>query len=150
MMRGPILKIPNFLAIRNQQQEASTVSQSKHPTTSSATTTATAKQPPRSSDRNRRSPSYFGFKSPSPDSTIAAPPKPPRRAGDGENYQPQPESIFETIQDIADQQPAEIKISPRIGDVSPPAPQDPSLLDMDNPTLVHSMTVFEAEGHTFD
>ena len=140
-MRGRIPKIPNFLAIRNQQQEASTVSQSKHPTTSSATTTATAKQPQRSSDRNRRTPSYYGLNSPSPDSTIAAPPKPPRRAGDVENYQPPPESIFETIQHIADQQPAEINISPKIGDVSPPAPQNPSLLDIDTPTLVHSMTV---------
>ena len=69
-MRGRIPKIPNCLAIRNQQQEASTVSHSEQPTTSSATTTAAAK-PQRSSDRNRRSPSYYGFDSPSPDSMIA-------------------------------------------------------------------------------
>ena len=140
-MRGQIPKIPNFLAIRNQQQEASTVSHSEQPTTSSATTTAAAKHPQRSSDRNRRSPSYYGFDSPSPDSMIAAPPKRPRRAGDVQNYQPLPESIVETVQNIADQQPAEFNISPRIGDISPPAPRDPSLLDIDTPTLVQSMTV---------
>ena len=54
------------------------------------------------------------------------------------------------MQHIADQQPAEINTSPRVGEVSPPAPQDPSLLDIDTPTLVHSMTVFEAEGHDLD
>ena len=149
-MRERIPKITNFLAIRNQQQEATTVSHSEQPTTSSATTTAAAKQPQRSSDRNRRSPSYYGSGSPSPDSTVAAPPKRPRRAGDVENYQPPPESIVETVQNIADQQPAEFNISPRIGDVPPPAPQDPSLLDIDTPTLVQSMTVFEAEGHKLD
>ena len=149
-MRGRIPKIPNFLAIRNQQQEASTLSHSEQPTTSSATTTAAAKQPQRSSDRNCRSPSYYGFDSPFPDSTIAAPPKQPRRAGDVENYQPPPESIVETVQNIADQQPTEFNISPRIGDVSPPATRDPSLLDIDTPTLVQSMTVFEAKGHNLD
>ena len=92
-MRGRIPKIPNFLAIRNQQQEASTVSRSEHPTTSSTTTIA-AKQPQRSSDRNRRSPPYYGFESPSPDSTIAAPPKRPRRAGDVENYQSPPSPLL--------------------------------------------------------
>ena len=148
-MRGQIPKIPNFLAIRNQPQEASTVSHSEQPTTLSATTAA-AKQPQRSSDRNRRSPSYYGFKNPSPDSTIAEPPKRPRIAGDVEKYQPLPEFIVETVQHIEDQQPAEINISPRIGEVSPPAPHDPSHLDIDTPTLVHSMTVFEAKGHDLD
>ena len=149
-MRGQILKIPNFLVIRHQQREASTVSPCDQPKTSSATTTAAAKQPHRSSDQNRRSPSYYGFDSPSPDSTIAAPPKRPRRAGDVENYQPPPESIVEMVQNIADQQPAEFNISPRIGDVSAPAPRDPSLLDIDTLTLVQSMTVFEAERHNLD
>ena len=148
-MRGRIPKIPNFAAIRNQQQEASTVSHSEQPTTSSTTTTA-AQQPKRSSDRNRRNPSYYGFESPSPDSTIAPPPKRPRRAGDVENYQPPPESIVEALQHIADQQPTDIDISPRIGEVSPPAPRDPPLLDIDTPTLVRSMTVLEAEGHDSD
>ena len=47
---------------------------------------------------------------------------------------------------IADQQPGEINISQIIGDVSPPTPQDPSILDIDTPSLVRSMTVFEAEN----
>ena len=81
---------------------------------------------------------------------IATPPKRPRRAGDVENYQPPPESIVETVQHIADQQPAEIKITPRIGEVSPTAPQDPSLLDINTPMLVHIMTVIEAEGQDMD
>ena len=139
-----------FLAIRNQQPEASTVPNSEQPTTSSANTSAAAKRPQRSSDRNRRSPSYYGFNRPSPDSTIAAPPKRHRRAGDVEYYQPPPESIAETVQTIADQQPAETTISPVIGKVSPLATRDPSLLETDTPTLAHSMTVFEAGGHNLN
>ena len=127
-MRGRVRKIPNFLAIRNQQPETSTVSHSEQPTTSSAYTSAAAKRPQRSSDRNRRSPSYYGFDSPSFDSTIAAPPKRHRRAGDVENYQPSPDSIVKTVQNIAEQQPAETIISPVIGDVSPTATRDHSLL----------------------
>ena len=102
-MRGRVPKIPNFLAIRNQQLEAHTVSHSEQPTTSSANKSAAAKQPQRSSDRNRRSPSYYGFDSPSSDSTIAAPLKRPQRVGDVENYQPPPESIVETVQNTAEQ-----------------------------------------------
>ena len=34
--------------------------------------------------------------------------------------------------------------------MSPPAPRDPSLLDIDTPTLVHSMTVFETEDQDMD
>ena len=98
-----------YLAIRNQQQEESTVSRSEQPTSLQPTTsTATAiatKQPKRSSDRNRRSPSYYGFENPSPDSAIAAPTKRTRRAGDVENFQPPPESIVEIVQHIRDQQP---------------------------------------------
>ena len=110
-MRGRISKIPNFLDISNRQQEESTASHSEQPTTSSATTTA-AKQPQRSSDRNRRSPSFYDFENSSPDSAIAAPPKLPRRAGDIENNQPPPESIVETVQHIADQQPTKSISSP--------------------------------------
>ena len=149
-MRRRIPKIPNFLAIGYQQQEASTVSHSEQPTTSSATTPAAAKQPQRSSDRTRRSPSYYGFDNPSPDSMITAPPKRPRQASDVENYQPPPESIDETVQNIADHQPTESNISPKIADVSPPAPRDPSLLDIDTPTLVQLMTVFVAERNNLD
>ena len=130
-MRGRVPKIPNFLAIRNQQPEASTVAHSEQPSTSSANTSAAAKRPQRSSDRKRRSPSYYGFNSPSSDSTIAAPPKRPRRAGDVENYQPPPESNVETVRNIAEQQPAEINISPVIGEVSPLATRDSSLLEVD-------------------
>ena len=144
-MQGRIPKIPNFLAIRNQQQEESTALHSEQPTKSSATTAA-AEQPQRLSDRNRRSPSYCGFENSSPDSAIAAPPKRPRRAGDFENYQPPPESIVETVQHIADQQPTAINISSRIGEGSPPAPRDPSLLDIDTPKLVHSMTYLKPKG----
>ena len=86
-IRGRVPNIPNFLAMRNQQPEASTVSHSEQPTTSTTNTTATT-QPPRSSDRTRRSPSYYRFESPSPDSAIAAPPKRPQRTGDIENFQP--------------------------------------------------------------
>ena len=99
----------------------------------------------RSSDRNRRSPSCYGFES-SSDSAITAPPKRPRRAGDVESYKPPPESIIKTVQHIADQQPDDTNISPIIGDVSAPAPQNASLLDIDTPTLVRSMTVFEAQN----
>ena len=148
-MRGRIPKISKFLAVCNQQQEESTALHSEQPTTLSATTAA-AKQPQRSSDRNCRSASYYGFKISSPELAIAAPPKRPRRVGDVENYQPPPESIVKTVQHIVDQQPTEINISPRKGEVSPPAPRDPSLLDIDTPTLVHSMTVFEAEGQDTD
>ena len=144
------LKSQTFLLFETRSKKPALFWHSEQPTTSSATTAAAVKQPQRSSDRNRRNPSYYGFDSPSPDSTIAAPPKQPRRAGDVENYQPPPESIVETAQNIADQQPAEFNISPRIGDVSPPAPRDPSLLDIDTPTLVQSMTLFEAEGHNLD
>ena len=148
-MRRWIPKIHYFIAIRNQQREESTAAHSEQPTTSSATTAA-AKQPRRSSDSNRHSPSYYGFENLSPDSAITAPPKRPRRAVDVENYQLPPESIVETVQHIADQQPTVINISPRIGEVSPAAPRDPSPLDIDTPTLVHSMTVFEAEGQDMD
>ena len=104
--------------MRNQQPEASTVSHSEQPTTSSTNTTATT-QPSRSSDRTRRSSSYYGFESPSPESptTIAAPPKRPRRAGDFEIFQPPSSSVVETVKNIVEQQPIEFNVSPRIGEV---------------------------------
>ena len=105
-MRGRIPKVHNFLAMLNQQPEASTVSHSELPTTSSTNTTATT-QPSRSSDRTRRSPSYYGFETPSPDPTIAAPPKRPRRADDIKNFQPPSSSVVETVQNIAEQPPTE-------------------------------------------
>ena len=142
--RGQIPKIPNFLAIRNQQPDAGTVSQSEKPTTSSTNTPAALTLQKKSLDRNRRSPSYYGFESPSPDSTILPLPKRPRRAGDVENFQPPPESVVESVQHIAESQPEETNIQPQIGDVSPPTLQNPPLLEMDTPTLVHSMTAFEA------
>ena len=146
-MRGRIPKVPKFLASRNRQSDAGTASHSEKPTISSTNTPATVTQPKRSSDRNRRSPSYYGFESPSPDSKIWPPPKRPRRAGDVENFQPPPESIVESVQHIAESQPEEVNISPQMGDFSPPASRNFSLLEMDNPTLVRSMTTFEAEGH---
>ena len=94
-MRGRIPKVPNFLAIRNQQPTAVTTSHSEHHASSSSTTPAAAAQNTRTSDRTQRSPSYYGFEIFPPNSTILPPPKRPRRAGDVENYQPPPESIVE-------------------------------------------------------
>ena len=148
-MRGRIPKLPSFLAMRNQQLEASTFPHSELPTTYSTNTTATT-QPSKSSDRTRRSPSYYGFENPSPDPTIAAPPKHPRRPGDIENFQRPSSSVVETLQNIAEQQPTAFNVSPRIGELSPPALRNPSLLEIDTPTLVHSMTVYEAENHDDD
>ena len=149
-MRGRIPKFPNFLAIRNQQPDAGTVSHSEKPTTSSTNTPTAMTQTKSSSDRNRRSPSYYGFESPSPDSTILPPPKRLRRAGDVKNFQPPPESIVESVQHIAESQPEETNISPQIGDVSPSASRNPPLLEMDTSTLVQSMTASETEGSNSD
>ena len=71
--------------------------------------------------------------------------------GDVENFQRRfsasaPASVVGTVQNIAEQQPDGTNISPIIGEVSPPAPQAPSLLEQDTPTLVRSMAVFEAEN----
>ena len=57
-MRGRIPKMPNFLAIRNQQSDAAAVSHSEESTTSSTNTQTAVAQQKRSSDSNRRSPSY--------------------------------------------------------------------------------------------
>ena len=127
-MRGRIPKITNFLAIRNPQPDAGTISNGEQLPTAPTNTSVAAAHPTRSSDRNRRSPTYYGFESTSPDSTILPPPKRPRRGGDLENVQPPPESIVESVRHITESQPAEINISPRIGEVSPPASRKPSLL----------------------
>ena len=62
-----------------------------------------------------------------------------------ESFEPPPDSIVESVQQIAENQPEEQNISPLIGQVSPPAPRNPPLLEIDTPTLVQSMTALEAE-----
>ena len=116
-MRGRIPKVPNFLAMRNQQPATMTTSRSEHPASSSSTAPVPAAQQTRTPDRNRRSPSYYGFESSPPNSTILPPPKRPRRAGDVESFQPPPDSIGESVQQIAENQPEEQNISPPIGHV---------------------------------
>ena len=128
-MRGRIPKIPNFLARRSQRSGEATISHSEQPTTSSANTPAAAVQQTRTSDRNRRSPSYYGFESSPPDSTILPSPKRPRQAGDVESFQPPPDSIIESVQQISENQPEEPSVSPLIGQVSPSASRNPSLLE---------------------
>ena len=148
-MRGRIPKVPNFLAIRNQQSDAAAVSHIEESTTSFTNTPTAGAQQKRSSDRNRRSPSYYGFDSPTPDSIILPPPKRPRRAGDVENFQPPPESNVELVQQIAENQPEETNISPKLEKLHH-QPRGMSLLEIDTPTIVHSMTALEAEGHDSD
>ena len=58
-MRGRIPKTPNFLAMRIQQPGTITTSHGEQPITSSTTAPAAAVQQTRTSDRNRRSPSYY-------------------------------------------------------------------------------------------
>ena len=113
-MRGRIPKLPNFLALCNQQQEEITIPHSEQPTSQSTTSAApaiTTTQAKRSSDSNRRSPSYYGFDNSTLDLTIEAQPKRPRRAGDVENFQPPSAKVFETVQHIAEQQLVETNIS---------------------------------------
>ena len=152
-MRGPILKIPDFLALQKQNTENQTDLASKLvlPAQSASSSALQQVEPAlssmqgkRTSDRNHRSPSYYGFDTSSSDSAIAAPPKRPRRAGDVKNFQPTSTSVMETVQNIAVQQPEETNISPVIGEVSPPAPRVQSITDQGTPTLVRSMTVLEA------
>ena len=148
--RGCIPKVPNFPALRHQRQEKNVSSNSKmtilpQPASSSTPATSITKSK-RSSDRNRRSPSYYGFDNSSSDSTIAAPTKRSRRAGDFENFQPPPASVVETSQNISVQHLDETNISAITGDVSPPALQALSVLEQDTRTLVRSMTVFKAEN----
>ena len=67
-----------------------------------------------------------------------------------ENFQPPPDSIVDSVQQIAENQPEEQNISPLIGQVSPPAPRNPPLLEIARPTLVQSMTALEAEEQQSD
>ena len=136
-MRGRIPKIPGFPAIRNQCNDKQAASTSKlllPPQTALASAlqqvakAASTLQGKRTSDRNRRSPSYYGFDKTSSDSTIAAPPKGPRRAGDLENFQPSPASVVQILQNFATQKPEETNISV-IGEVPPPDPRVRPLID---------------------
>ena len=61
-MRGRVPKVPNFLAMRNQQPTAVTTSHSEYHASSSSTTPAAAAQNTRTSDRTRRSPSHTDSK----------------------------------------------------------------------------------------
>ena len=135
--------MPDFLAIRNQINEIQTnvAHELVLPTQSAPLSalqqvepTSSTTQGKRTSDRNHRSPSNYCLDNSSSDSTIAAPPKRPRRAEDVENFQPPPASVVETVQNIAVQQPEEIHISPIIGDVSPPAAPVLPLIVQDTPT----------------
>ena len=144
-MRGRIPKKPNFSATRNHQTTTSLSEQ--HASTSTAP--APASPNTRTSDRTRRSPSYYGFETSPPNSDILPPPKRPRRAGDVENYAP-PDTIVESVQRIAENQPEAINVSPCIDQVSPPAPRNTPLLYIDTPTLVRSTTVLEAEEQNSD
>ena len=149
-MRGRIPKVPNFLAMRNQQPATVTTSFSEHPASSSSTAPAAAAQQTRTSDRNRHSPSYYGFESSPPNSNILPPPKQPHRAGDVEIFQPPPDSLVDSVQQLAKNQPEQQNISPLIGQVSPPAPRNPPLPEIATPTLVQSMTALEAEKQQSD
>ena len=80
-MRGRIPKKPNFSAMRKQQTTTSLSEQ--HASTSTAPDPASPNT--RTSDRTRRSPSYYGFETSPPNSDILPPTKRPRRAGDVEN-----------------------------------------------------------------
>ena len=149
-MRGRVSKVPNFLAMRNQQPTTVTTTHSEHHASSLSTTPAAAAQHTRTSDRTRRSPSYYGFESSPPNSTILPPPKRPRRAGDVESFQPPSESIVESVQHIAENQPEEQNISPLIVQVSPSAPRNPPLIEIDTLMLVKLMTALEAEKQLSD
>ena len=117
------------VAIPNVLREALIAQTSLQPTSSAmANPTIQAKI---SSNRNRRSPSYYGFESSSSDLTTAAQPKLPGRTGDVDSFQPPPasvETVVETVQNVAEQQQDEVNISPIIGAVSPPTPYAPSIL----------------------
>ena len=128
-MIGRIQKIPIFPAIRNQRNEEKAVLTSELilPLQSALSLAlqqnvpvASTSQGKRTTDRNHRSTSYFGFDNSPSDSTITAPSKHPRRQKDAENFQLPPASFVETVQDIATRQPEETNISPAIGEVSPP------------------------------
>ena len=139
-MRGRVPKLPNFAAIRNAQPPL----EISEPTTNAPTDPPTTASSKRSSDRNRRSPSYYGFETSPQGSDILPPPKRPRRAGDVENFAP-PVTVIESVQQILETQPEERNVSPQIGSVSPPALRNVPLLETDTPTLARSMTALDAE-----
>ena len=156
-MRGRLPKLTDFPSIRNQRNDKQSSSTSElllppNPASSSAVQVvpaASTSQNKRTSDRNRRSPSFYGSDNSSSDSTIAYSPKRPLRARDVQNFQPTPATFVETVQNIAPQQPEEINNSPVIGEVSQPYPSVLPLSDKQTPTLeddVMSMTDFEAEN----
>ena len=154
-MRGLVPKIANFLAIRSHNNEDQTdlARELVFPVQSASSSALQHKEPAsstmqgkRTSDRNHRSPSYYGFNNSSSDSAIAAPSKRPRRAGDVENFQPPVASVVETVQNIGVQQREEISISPVIGEILPPAQLVQSVIDRETPTLVRSMIILEAEN----
>ena len=144
-MRGRIPKLPNFSAIRNQQPPLST----SEPTTTTSAHAATTSSSTRTSDRPRRSPSFYGFETSPPASDILPPTKRPCRAGDVENFAP-PDTIVESVQQIVENQPEEQNVSPRIGSVSLPATRNTPLLYVDTPILVRTMTALEAEKQDSD
>ena len=154
-MRGRIPKITDFLAILTQNNNDQTDLAHELPITSQSApqsalqqleSSSSKTQGKRTSDRNRQSPTYYGFDNSSSDSTIAAPPKCPRRAGDVEYYQAPPAAVVETVQNIAIQQLEERNISLIIGEFSSPVPPALSILEQDIRKLVRPMTVFEAEN----
>ena len=145
-MQGHIPKIPDFLANRNRKIKIQTNLAHELALPMQSAMQSTMQGSKRTSDRNRGSPSYYGFDNSFSESTIAASPKRSRRAGDVEKVQPTPASVVETVHNIAVQQPEEINNSPIIGEVSPPAPRVQPIIDEDIPTLVRLMTVLEAEN----
>ena len=70
-MRGRVPKLPNFVAIRNAQPPL----EISEPATNAPTDPPATASSKRFSDRNRRSPSYYGFETSSPGSDILPPPK---------------------------------------------------------------------------
>ena len=144
-MRGRVPKLPNFVAIRNPQPPLAI----SEPTTNAPTNPPATESSTRSSDRNRRSPSYYGFETSPPASDILPPPKRPRRAGDVENFAP-PVTVVESVQQILETQPEEQNVSTQIGSVSPPAVRNIPLLEMDTPTLARTMTALDAEEQDFE
>ena len=157
-MRGRIPKVPIFLALRNQHKTDQANSQNDLLLTELSASpsvfqevapAAPTTQNKRSSDRNHISPSYYGFDVSPSDSTNAALPKQPRRAGDIENYQPPSVSVVEFVQTTEDQLPKVDKISSKIGEVSPHNRRLRSLVHQQTPTLdedIKSMTVYGAEN----
>ena len=124
-IRCRILKLPNFLALRNQQEITNPDSPSELITPQPISLTSVLQQFPPSSPKTTedrrsfgRSPSYYGFENPSPETEILAAPRRPRRAGDVENMQPPKISVVETVQSTADQVQEESCISPLIETVS--------------------------------